>query len=383
MTIEQLHADESLRCHEFPIARQKIYLGHAGVCPLPRRVQEAIAEYARGCTLADQEFVMPPGWLRETRQLTADFLGVKLEEVAFVGPTSLGLSFVAHGLRFKKSHNVLVYHDDYPSNVYPWMTLADRGVEVRFLNVREFGCVRAREVLGQVDENTRLVALASCHFLAGYRIDLEGIGRNLRERGILFCVDAIQTLGAFETSLRYVDFAAADSHKWLLGPCAAGLFFVRREIQGELEPVAQGWHNLRCPNYVTQDELIYKSDARRYEAGTHNLLGLVGFRAAIELLREVGVENISRELPRKRAWLIPALQEKGYQALQADAPPANSGGMITFTHATKNIGELHAKLEQNGIVASLRADRQNRQYLRLAPHFYNTDAELHRVLELV
>lgn len=383
MTIEQLHADENLRLREFPIAREKVYLAHAGVCALPRRVQQAVADYLEGCGRADQEFVLPHAWLRETRQLAAGFLGVKLEETAFVGPTSLGLSYVAHGLRFRRNQNVLIYHDDYPSNVYPWMTLADRGVEVRYLNIREFGCVRARDVLGQVDENTRLVALASCHFLAGYRIDLDEIGRGLRERGILFCVDAIQTLGAFPTSLRYVDFAAADAHKWLLGPCAAGLFYVRREMQGELEPVVQGWHNLRCPNYVAQDELIYKPDARRYEAGTHNLLGIVGLRAGIELLSEFGIENIARDLVRKRAWLVPALQEKGFVVLQAGASLINSGGMITFHRPGADMGELHSRLEQNGIVASLRADRRNQQYIRLSPHFYNTDAELRRVLELV
>lgn len=383
MTIEQLHADEELRRHEFPIAREKIYLGHAGVSPLPRRVQEAISEYARGCTLADQEFVMPVTWLRETRQLTADFLGVRLEEIAFVGPTSLGLNFVAHGLRFKRHQNVVIYHDDYPSNVYPWMTLSDRGIEVRLLNIRDYGCIRTRDVFGQVDENTRLVALASCHFLAGYRINVDEIGRHLRSRGILFCVDAIQTLGAFPTRFRYVDFAAADAHKWLLGPCAAGIFYVRREMQEQLDPVVQGWHNVRCPNYVAQEEIVYKPDARRYEAGTHNLLGLVGLRAAIELLREVGVENIARESLRKRAWLIPALQEKGFTILQGSADAEHAGAMISFCRPGGDMGEIHARLEKHGVVASLRADRRNQQYLRLAPHFYNTDAELRRMLELL
>src|SRR5688572_23961789 len=105
MTLDELHSNEALRLREFPVAAQKIYLAHAGVCALPRRVQEAIAAYAAGCTLADQEFVLPPGWLRETRQIAADFLGVKLEELAFVGPTSLALSFVAEGLSFKKNDN--------------------------------------------------------------------------------------------------------------------------------------------------------------------------------------------------------------------------------------------------------------------------------------
>src|SRR6185369_14920402 len=188
---------------------------------------------------------------------------------------------------------------------YPWMTLVDRGVEVRFLNVRQLGEIRLKDVQGQVDENTRLVALASCHFLAGYRIDLDAIGTYSRERGILFCVDGIQTLGIFPTNAASVDFMAADAHKWLLGPCAAGLMFVRKEVQEQLRPTTHGWHNIRNPNFVAQDEIEYKKDARRYEAGSQNLLGVVGLRAGIELIQEIGIEAIARDLLRKRAWLVP------------------------------------------------------------------------------
>jgi cysteine desulfurase/selenocysteine lyase len=383
MTLEELHRNEELRLHEFPVARQKIYLGHAGVCAFPRRVQEAICKYAEGCTLTDQEFVLPTTWLRETRQLAAAFLGVHLEEVAFVGPTSLALSFVAEGLHCGRNQNVLIYHDDYPSNVYPWMTLSDRGVEVRYLNIREYGCIRTRDVIGQVDENTRLVALASCHFLAGYRIDLDEIGKYLRARGILFCVDAIQTLGAFPTSLEYVDFAAADAHKWLLGPCAAGLMYVRKEVQEQLRPTTHGWHNVRNPNFVAQDEIEYKPDARRYEAGSQNLLGLVGLRASLQLLSEIGIEKIARDLHHKRAWLVPELQKKGYTVLHGNASPENAGSILTIFKPNSDMRDLHSCLEQKNVVTSLRADRQNQFYIRLAPHFYNTDAELQRVLELL
>ena len=163
-------------------------------------------------------------------------MNCKPEEVAFVGPTSLALSLLASGLRFKKGDNILVYFDDYPSNVYPWMALAERGVEVRYINTRGLGVIRPIDVSGQVDENTRLVALASCHFISGYRIDYNAIGKLLRERGILFCLDAIQTLGAFPTTVENVDMLAADAHKWLLGPCAAGLLYVKQSVQEQIKP---------------------------------------------------------------------------------------------------------------------------------------------------
>src|SRR5882724_1666086 len=116
------------------------------------------------------------------RKLAAQLLHCQAEEGAFVGPPSRGLRFFASGLKFHKGDNILIYFDDYPSNVYPWMALAQQGVEVRLMNTRGLGMIRPSDVIGQVDENTRLVALASCHFISGYRLDVAAIGAFLRER---------------------------------------------------------------------------------------------------------------------------------------------------------------------------------------------------------
>ncbi|MDB6031186.1 MAG: Aminotransferase class [Verrucomicrobiales bacterium] len=381
MTLSEILSNEELRQHEFPVARNSIFLAHAAVCPLPRRVTEAISMYTAACNEGDQEDAFPEGELMTTRKLFARLLNAQPEEIALVGPTSLGLSLVAGGLPLRKGDNILVYFDDYPSNVYPWMALAEKGIQVRFMNIRDLGRIRLIDVIGQVDENTRLVALASCHFLAGYRINLEEIGRGLAARKIPFCVDAIQTLGAFPTTVEHVDYLAADAHKWLLGPCAAGVLFVRKSLQERLRPTVFGWHNVRCPNYVAQEQIVFPPDARRYEAGSHNLLGIVGLRASLELLLELGVENIAAELLRKRALLIPALQEKGYTVLQADAAPANASGIVTFYKPDADLPGLHTKLKEANIIVSLRASRSGQRYIRLSPHFYNTDAELHRLLE--
>src|SRR5260221_3758802 len=330
LSLTEILNDEQLRHHEFPATRDKVFLAHAGVCPLPRRVADAVADYARLAATADQESIVYPAVLEKGRALASRLLNSKPDEIAFVGPTSLALSFIAAGIIFRKHDNILIYFDDYPSNVYPWMALAEKGVEVRLMNIRELGRIRLVDVIGQVDEQTRLVALASCHFVSGFRIDLTGIGQFLQQRNILFCVDGIQTLGAFPTTVEHIDFLAADSHKWLLGPCAAGIFYVRKELQDRLRPAIYGWHNVRCPNYVAQENLVLRPDARRYEAGTNNLLGLAGLHAAMEMLLELGVENIAAELLRKRTWLIPALQAKGYSVLQAAAPPENSSGIITI-----------------------------------------------------
>jgi selenocysteine lyase/cysteine desulfurase len=382
MTLTEILANEELRQREFPVARDKIFLAHAGVCPLPRRVADAIAECARQSTLGDQEAFMLKR-LDEARKLGAQLLNCQPDEIALVGPTSLALSFVAAGLKFRRSDNILIYHDDYPSNVYPWMALAEKGVEVRLLNTRGLGVIRAKDVMGQVDENTRLVALASCHFISGFRLEHDAIGKFLRERGILFCLDAIQTLGAFPTTVEHVDFLAADAHKWLLGPCGAGIFYVRRELQEKLNPPIYGWHNVKNPNFVAQEQIVFRGGALKYEAGTQNLLGLVGLIAAMELALEVGVKNIAAELLRKRAWLVPALLAKGFTVLNADSKTENAGGMVSFFSPGKDLAELHKKLAEAGVITSLRGDRKGQNYIRLSPHIYNTDAELHRTVNLL
>ena len=383
MTIADLFASEDLRQNEFPVARQKVFLAHAGVCPLPRRVAEAMGHYLNEITGDDQEEALPASFFLETRALAARLLHAQAEEIALVGPTSLALSYIASGLSFNQGDNVLIYHDDYPANVYPWMALAEKGVQVRFLNVREIGLIHLADVQSQVDDQTRLVALASCHFVSGHRIDVQGIGSFLAGRNIPFCVDGIQTLGAFPTTVERVDFLAADAHKWLLGPCAAGILYVRRSWQERLRPPVYGWHNVRCPNYVAQDRLVYPPDARRYEPGSANLVGLVGLRAAIELLLEIGIENIAAELLRKRAWLVPALQAKGYRVLHPEAPPESASGIVTFHRPDADLPALHQKLSAANIITSLRADRSGNRYIRLSPHFYNTDAELRRLLALL
>lgn len=381
MTLEEVLHNEELRNYEFPVTRDKIFLAHAGVCPLPRRVTVAMQEYIERAARDDQEEVFPAGRFREARNALARLLQAQPEEIAFVGPTSLALSFVASGLALRKGDNIVIYQDDYPSNVYPWMALAERGVQVRLLNVRGLGQIRRIDVEGQVDEQTKLVALASCHFVAGYRVDIQEIGQMLKKRNILFCVDGIQTIGAFPTTVENVDFMAADAHKWLLGPCAAGVMYVRSTRQDALRPTVFGWHNVRCPNYVAQEKIVHPPDARRYEAGSANLIGLAGLHAAAELLLEIGVDNIARELLRKRAWLIPALQAKGYTVIGAENPPQNASTIVSFHRPGIDLAALPAKLAESKIVISLRSDRAGNRYIRLSPHFYNTDAELNRVLE--
>jgi selenocysteine lyase/cysteine desulfurase len=159
--------------------------------------------------------------------------------------------------------------------------------------------------------------------------------------------------------------------------------FTRSAVQERLTPPIYGWNNVRNPNYVAQEQIVFRKTAQKYEAGTYNLLGIIGLVAAMELILELGVDNIAQELLRKRAWLIPALQAKGYTVLGGDAEPQVRSGILSFHKPDLDVPALHQKLLDASIVTSPRMDRKGQRYIRLSPHFYNTDAELHQLLNLL
>ena len=379
-TIETLLRDELLRRHEFPVCEDKIFLAHAGVSPLPRRVAEAMQQYVAAAARDNQEEALSDEVISETRALAAQLIEAQPEEIAFVGSTSMGLAMVAAGLPWKQGDNVVCYRDDYPANVYPWMDLAKRGVEVRFVEPKQFGDITVEDVERVVDRNTQLVSLASVHFQTGWRLDVDQIGGFLKERSILFCLDGIQSFGALRTSMQFVDFAAADAHKWLLGPLGAAILYVREEHFDRLHPPLVGWHSASCPDFIAQDSLTFKCDARRYEPGSLNLAGIVGLRAALQLILECGIDAAEARVLMLAKCVITCGTKAGFFVLGATEGKGLSG-IISLSAEKQDIAKLHAKLGAARIITSFRRCRDGRQCLRISPHFYNREDEIAELFE--
>jgi len=380
--IASLVLDEAARREAFPVCRSQIFMAHAGVTVLPRAVADAVIGYTEQSCERHQEFGDVLAKVNEARKVCADFIGGRAEEIALLGPTSLGLSLFANGLPWNAGDELLCYADDYPANVYPWMELARRGVVVKYLEAARPGEITPELVEAALTERTRLVALASCNFLTGYRIDVDAIGRLLRSRGVLFSLDAIQSIGATPLSVEHVDFLSADAHKWMLGPMAIGIVFVRKEHFELLRPTLLGAWNVRSPNFITQPEIAFHSTAQRYEPGVLNVAGVYGMRAALDLLAAAGIGRVhERLLALKRAAVEP-LRAAGFEFL-GPVDGAAATGITTFSHPAREAAELFKALESAGVVASLRFDRGGRQYIRLSPHFYNTLDEMARVVEIL
>jgi selenocysteine lyase/cysteine desulfurase len=262
------------------------------------------------------------------------------------------------------------------------MELARRGVTVRYLQPERPGEITPALVEAALTGRTRLVALASCNFLTGYRIDVDAIGRLLRGRGVLFSLDAIQTLGAAPLRVDHVDFLSADAHKWMLGPMAIGIVIVRREHFELLRPTLLGAWNVLAPNFITQPEIAFDPTARRYEPGVLNIAGVHGMRAALDLIAAAGIDRVHARLLALKGAITRPLLAAGFHFLgPVDGPNASS--ITTFHHPARASGALFRALEEQKIAASLRYDRAGLECIRLSPHFYNTVEEIARVVEIL
>lgn len=375
--------DEAERVSEFPVVQNGIFLGHAGVTILPRRAVDAMKAHAEASCRQHQEFGDVLRDVARTRSLCAKLIGADDDEIALLGPTSLGLSLFANGLDWRVGDEVVYYGDDYPANVYPWTALASRGVVPRGLRPKEAGLITADLVEAALTPRTKLVALASCHYLSGRRIDVAAIGSMLRSRGVLFSLDAIQTLGASPLDVEFVDFLSADAHKWMLGPMAMGIVYVARRNFKKCRPTLLGAWNVKSPDFIAQKEIVFEETARRYEPGVLNIIGMYGMKASLEMLLEHGLEKIQSGIFGNRDYLEKKLDSLGFEFLSPRAGDPMRSGILTTRHPTVESSRFFSKLEEAGVVASLRKNKTGEQWLRFSPHFYNTTDEMERVFETV
>ncbi len=356
-------ANEETRRREFPICARKIYCAHAADAPLPRRVAEAMRESIERASTNERQFEIELGRIATTRAAVAQLLGATPAEISFTGPTSSGLGVIANGLEWRPDDEVVCYLEEYPANVC-------------------LGEITPELVGRALTNQTKLVALATANFCSGYRIDVAAIGALCAERGAFFCVDAIQTLGAFPVALDHVDFLAAGAQKWMLGPSGAGILFVRESRRDLLNPAIIGGWNVQSPNFIAQREITYAVDGQKFEPGAYNHSAIAGLRAAVELLLETSLPQISTKILSLTRALREQLGPMGFEFLSPTSE-ANRSGILTFRHPKVATAKLLDLLSQNDVVVSLRFSRAGSSWLRVSPHFYNTRAEIERVVELL
>lgn len=366
--------------HEFPQQSGLRYLNHAAVAPWPKRAADAVTAFAQeNILLGARDY---PQWLtieirlreRLARLLNAQTTG----DIALVKNTSEALSFVAFGLDWRAGDQVVISDQEFPSNRVVWEALKPKGVEV--IQVSLNGTDPEGDLLAACSPRTRLLSISAVQYASGLRMDLERLGVGCRHRGVLFCIDAIQQLGAlpFDVQLYDCAFAMADGHKWMLGPEGLGVFYCRAAEREQLALQEYGWHMLENAGNYGQTDWQPARSARRFECGSPNMLGAVALEASLSLLEEVGMAKVGALLEARVQQLQDGLERISGVALHSPLNPARRAGILTFSLAGWDNARLLDRLRTGQVVCIQRGAG-----IRLSPHFYTTEKVIEETLALI
>lgn len=366
---------------EFPLVDDLCYLNHAAVSPWPKRTSEAVIAFAQQNTRYGSHFYLD--WLAKEaelrRQLQSLINAPSSDDIALVKNTSEALSFVAYGLSWQAGDNIVSSNEEFPSNRMPWQSLENQGVEFRQADLSSADTPE-EALFALVDERTRLLTISSIQFASGLRMDLEKIGEFCRQRDVLFCIDAIQSLGAvqFDVQACHADFVMADGHKWLFGPEGLGVFYSSAKARELLKLTQYGWHNMKdTHNYENKPWEIHPT-ARRFECGSPNMLGIHALSASLSLLLETGMATVEALVLKNAELVKAAIADNKQLSLITSAHSALKSGIVVFKHRSIANETLYKYLQNNSVVCAMRGGG-----IRFSPHFYNSEQEIVRAFELI
>ena len=364
---------------EFPITRNYNFQNHAAVAPLCRAAIDAAKKYldqAGGTAYLEGNHYRHA---ESVRGQIARLINAHSDEICFTKNTSEGLSFVANGLNWNTRDNIVTTNVEFPANVYCWQALRKRGVELRIV-LEEEGRLPLQSIFDAIDGRTRLVAISSIQFVSGYQVDLRALGEFCQSHGVFLCVDGIQSVGAFPIDLdeMKVDFLSADGHKWLCGPEGAGFLFVRKDVQGLLTPTVIGWMSMKNATNFDHPKFAFRDSARRYESGVYNLAGIYALGGALDLISQIGVEQISSRLLELTDMLVTGVKSKGYR-LFSPRNPGEASAIVSFISDVHDHAKIQKHLqEEHRLIISVRGGR-----LRSSPHMYNSKEEIQQLIDLL
>jgi selenocysteine lyase/cysteine desulfurase len=369
---------ETLISEEFPQREGLIYLNHAGVAPWPRRTAEAVKLFAEeNVTRGPVDYALWLGVERKLREQLRQLLNAPAaDDIALLKNTSEGLSVIAYGLSWQRGDNIVISDQEFPSNRIVWESLQDLGVEVRAANL-DAESIPEDAIFKCVDDRTRLIAVSSVQYATGLRMDLKRLGGHCHDRDIRFCVDAIQSLGAFSMDVQdiHADFVVADGHKWMLGPEGVAVFYCRPELRDELKLRQYGWHMVENHGDYDRKDWEIATGARRFECGSPNMLGIHAMQASLSLLHEIGITSISARIEHIVQRFINGITDSDRMQLLSPQEPERRAGIIAFRNKQHDAAEILQSLLKRNVICAVRGGA-----IRLSPHFYLDDDQIDTVI---
>lgn len=365
---------------EFEACREGVYLDVAARAPMSDRVDEALKAYLAVCR---RDGAHKPMWLRRVEDIrgqVADLLQARPTEIAFTKNTSDGLNTIAHGLDLADGDNVVVCPElEHGANLYPWLHLQRRGVQVRLARTRG-GQYDVDDVRPHIDSRTRVVSLSSVSFVTGARADLAAFAEYCRPRSIFLMVDAVQGLGVVDTDLTAlgVDGLAAATQKGLLGIYGLGIMYCRDTWLERVSPpylsrIGVDLGDAHESEIGDLANYTVKGTAGKFEVGNANFAGLFALEAALSMLNDVGLPTIEQHVSGLAEQLIEGLDRQGIDTVTPRQPDQRAG-LVTYRHP--DVERLAQTWNDRGIRASVR-----RGMARVSLHVYNNADDVTQLLD--
>jgi cysteine desulfurase / selenocysteine lyase len=352
-----------------------IYFNHASTGPITSKVKERIELFLKERSEEKiDDYYAFKDVADETKEFIGDMINCSGDRIAFLDNTTNGIIWLAQGIDWKVGDRIILNDVEFPANVYPFLQLKEKGVEVDIIKSTN-GIVTAEEIINAIHPRTKLISISFVQFLSGYRIDLEKIGKVCKEKGIIFSVDAIQGLGAIRLDVEKcnIDFLASGTQKWLLGLQGLAFIYVRKELQDKMKSAPIGWLAVKDAWNLLDFDLGTKETAERFQPGTLNNLGIYAFNSSMKLFKEFGFDEIEKQVLSNSVYFINELNKIGCKSPLHNLPKENLSGIVSFK--SENAQKIFDILSQKKIVCSLREG-----YIRFAPHFYNTKWEIDKVV---
>jgi selenocysteine lyase/cysteine desulfurase len=363
----------------FLVTEKCNYLNHASTGPLPTTAVKAISDLAKQYSeqgmIEWQEYEQLSN---STRELASQLISCSSDEICFVQNTSQGIIYAIGSIGFEKNDNVILMQDAFPTNTAPFQYLLP-DVEKRYVTSNELlnnpHCIQKL-----IDAKTKVVSLDWVNFLNGIKIDLKRIAQICKEYKVYFIVDGMQGCGAVRIDLEDIqpDFFSSAAPKWLLGPHGIGILYVNKSILGNLKPCNLGWLSAEWDNfYDIAKPRKLKPTAARFEEGTKNYLGMVGFKESLKLFNQIDINQIESQILDLTSYLLDKIATPQFEIITPKIRHERAG-IVSFKRKDKDSAALYQKLKENNIICSLRNG-----YLRISPHFYNTTAELDKLISII
>ena len=350
---------------------------------LPKRAARALSE-AIEWKLHPQPLNSPERFTavpHRLRQLLARVVGAREDDVVLANSASYGLHLVANGLDLRRGDEIIVAANDFPSDILPWLRLQESGVKVRMLDPQD-EVLTADEVQAACTRRTRAVCLTWVHSFSGRVLDLDAVGAVCRDNGSWFIVNGSQAVGAIPIDVQSapVDALVSAGFKWLCGPYGTGLCWLRPDLFETLRPTKLYWLSALTADDLAATSLdlqaITPRRAGRHDIfGTANFFNYVPFAASVELLLELGIEQVREYVDSLVVRLLNGIEQSAYHLVSSKDDRST---LVLLAPIREPSETVFNRLTAAGVHVAHRRGR-----IRISPHVYNTAGDIDRALELL